>query len=141
MKEIIRIVLKGSSGYGPYELAYKDKLTLTSNSIVYEYVPEQESEKNSSKKWKYSTNSPEFKIIFDRLSQAVETVSSGDLDSDLVADVGFTELLVTYSDKTKNAGMFWTTGEGFEEIFTLIKRLVPEIEDTPEVIKTNEDYQ
>jgi len=141
MKEVIRIVIKGCFGYGPHELAYKDKLTLTSSSIAYEYVPEQESEKNSSKKWKYSTNSPEFKIIFDRLSQAVETVFSGDLDSDLVTDVGFTELLVTYSDKTKNAGMFWTTGEGFEEIFTLIKRLVPEIEDTPEVIKTNEDYQ
>ena len=135
MKEIIRIAIKGCSGYGPYELAYKDKLTLTPTSIAYEYVPELESESNSLKRWKYSTNSIDFRTAFSRISELAEKVFESDLDAELVTDVGFTEFIITYSDKTKKSAMFWTSGEQFAEMFTLIGQLIPRTEDIPEVIK------
>lgn len=37
--QIIRIVIKGASGYGPVDEAYEDKVTLTPSSISYEYNP------------------------------------------------------------------------------------------------------
>ena len=39
MAEITRIVIKGSSGYGCYDEAFNDKVTITKDSISYEYVP------------------------------------------------------------------------------------------------------
>lgn len=38
-KEIIRITIKGASGYGSVDKAYEDRLSLTSSSISYEYKP------------------------------------------------------------------------------------------------------
>ena len=35
--DIIKIVIKGASGYGPVDEAYEDKVTLTESSISYEY--------------------------------------------------------------------------------------------------------
>ena len=46
MNRIVKITIKGSSGYCPIDEAYKDKLTITSSSISYEYTPEIESEIN-----------------------------------------------------------------------------------------------
>ena len=45
-KEIIRVVIKGSSGYGPVEEAFRDKLTITRDSIRYDYTPYLVSERN-----------------------------------------------------------------------------------------------
>lgn len=33
-----KIVIKSTSGFCPVEYAYNDKLTITANSIAYEYV-------------------------------------------------------------------------------------------------------
>ena len=46
MVDIIRIVIKGSSGYCCYDEAYNDKVTITDDSISYEYIPVVESEIN-----------------------------------------------------------------------------------------------
>ena len=37
--DIIKIVIKGASGYGAVDEAYEDKVTLTESSISYEYKP------------------------------------------------------------------------------------------------------
>ena len=142
MKEIIKIVIKGCSGYCPYEYAYKDKLTLTSGSIAYEYIPEAESTVNLPRKWKYNTNSVGFETAFKNIADLIDKIFDTELDADfMVTDVGFIEFIVTYVDKTKKSEMLWTTGEAFKEIFSLIKQLVPQAEDIPEVIKTDEDYE
>lgn len=39
MPDVIRIIIKGASGYGPVDEAYEDKLVITSSSISYEYKP------------------------------------------------------------------------------------------------------
>ena len=45
-KDIIRVVIKGSSGYGPVDEAFNDKVTITRDSIRYEYTPYLASETN-----------------------------------------------------------------------------------------------
>ena len=67
-KEIIRVVIKGSSGYGPVEEAYNDKVTITRDSIRYEYTPYLASETNPVRKWSYKTTSPIFQKEFDTLT-------------------------------------------------------------------------
>ena len=71
---IIKIVIKGCSGYGPVDMAYDDKLTLTQTSISYEYKPYMESETNPSRKWSHRTNSPLFKVGFERVVATMPSV-------------------------------------------------------------------
>ena len=47
MADIIRIIIKGGSGYGPVDEAYSDKVTIDLDSIRYEYEPVVESEINT----------------------------------------------------------------------------------------------
>lgn len=44
MPDINRIVIKGSSGYCCVDEAFNDKVTITEDSISYEYIPYMESE-------------------------------------------------------------------------------------------------
>ena len=37
--DIVRITIKGESGYGPVDEAFSDKVTITDSSIKYEYKP------------------------------------------------------------------------------------------------------
>ena len=67
VKKIIKIVIKGCSGYGPIDAAYKDKVIIDSSSISYEYTPLENSETNPSRKWKYTTTGSEFKRLYDEL--------------------------------------------------------------------------
>ena len=55
-------------------------------------------------------------------------------------DIGGIEFTITYSDKTKFKEIYWVTGDYFEELFVAIKRMVPEMEYTPVVLLTSEDF-
>ena len=46
MKDIIQIIIESSSGFGPVQDAFTDKLILTEDSISYEYNPEIETRFN-----------------------------------------------------------------------------------------------
>ena len=46
MADIIRIIIKGESGYGPVDEAFTDKVTIDHDSIRYEYRPVMESKIN-----------------------------------------------------------------------------------------------
>lgn len=58
--DIVKIVIKGASGYCSVDEAYKDKISLTDSSISYEYKPHEMSrlENNVYRKWTYKTTSP-----------------------------------------------------------------------------------
>ena len=56
MADIIRITIKGESGYGPLDEAYSDKVTIDRDSIRYEYKPAVESKINTPRKWSYKTS-------------------------------------------------------------------------------------
>ena len=56
-------------------------------------------------------------------------------------DIGGIEFNITYSDKTKFKDTYWVPGDYFEEIFMMIKSLVPGSEYTPAVLLTSADFE
>lgn len=140
MPEIERIVIKGASGYCCIDEAFNDKVTITPESIAYEYIPGIESEMNPKRKWSYKTNSPLFKIKYDAIvSMLPEIIERG--IAVFCTDIGGIEFHITYSDKTKFKEIYWVPGDYFEELFKIIKSMVPECEYTPAVLLTSEDYE
>lgn len=139
MKYITRIVIKGVSGYGPADEAYNDKVTITPTSISYEYKPMYESELNPSRKWSYKTNSPIFRMMYDKVAGMLPAIIERGIQ-EFCTDIGGIEFTITYSDKTKFKEIYWVPGDYFEELFVAIKRMVPELEYTPAVLLTSEDF-
>lgn len=136
--EIKKIVIQGSSGYGTADQAYVEKLTLTDETISYEYRPFIQSEISHCKKWTYKTNNPKFLCLF-RLVAAHMSEIIQNPPADLANDVGGIEFTVTYEDKTKWKQLFWMSGDSFKNLFSVIKKMVPQGEDEPEVLRTSYD--
>lgn len=139
VKYIARIVIKGASGYGSADEAYNDKVTITPTSISYEYKPMYESELNPSRKWSYKTNSPIFRMMYDKVAGMLPAIIERGIQ-EFCTDIGGIEFTITYSDKTKFKELYWVPGDYFEELFVAIKRMVPETEYTPAVLLTSEDF-
>lgn len=139
---IVRITIKGESGYGPIDRAYEDKITLTDSSISYEYKPHplSNSEMNVYRKWSYKTTSADFKEIFQAVAEMTPDIINCE-DELLACDIGPTEIIVTYEDKHKDHECFFCPSEYFREWFLLIKKLVPQCEKTPEVLWTIDDEE
>ena len=131
---IVKIVIKGCSGYGPYDMAYDDKLTLTPTGMNYEYKPCVESEANPARKWSYKTNSPLFAIAFERVADMIPGIVNPTVVWECT-DVGMIDFTVTYEDKSKKHIRYWCTSDAFAECFTVINDLVPMAEMRPEVTR------
>ena len=139
MADIIRIIIKGESGYGPVDEAYSDKVTIDRDSIRYEYKPVVESEINPPRRWSYKTSSPIYKKRFREAATAVEAILSWE-EEPFVTDLGVTTFTLTYADKTKATRDFILPGDDFKECFAIIKQMVPGCEYVPAVLLTSEDY-
>ena len=139
VKYIARIVIKGASGYGSADEAYNDKVTITPTSISYEYKPMYGSELNPSRKWSYKTNSPIFRMMYDKVAGMLPAIIERGIQ-EFCTDIGGIEFNITYSDKTKFKEIYWVPGDYFEELLVAIKRRVPETEYTPAVLLTSEDF-
>ena len=141
--QIIRIVIKGASGYGPVDEAYEDKVILTPSSISYEYTPHPhaQSETNIHKKWLYKTTSPAFRNLFDAIAaKAPEYLYNND-ELLMALDIGPIDLIVTFEDKHKESLHLYCPSEYFADLFRMIKQMVPGCEDIPAVLLTQEDYE
>ena len=141
MPDIVRITIKGASGYCPVDEAYEDKITLTGSSISYEYKPHpmSDSKTNVYRKWSYKTTNPHFKEVFEEI--AAKTPDFFNCDDVLFAcDIGPTEIIATYDDKHRESANFFCPSEFFKDYFKIIKMLVPEFEDVPMVLTTNDDF-
>ena len=106
MADIIRIIIKGESGYGPVDEAFKDKVTIDLDSIRYEYKPVVESKINVPRKWSFKTSSPIFQKRFKEVADSVETILHWK-ERPFVTDIGATTFAVTYADKTKASRDFF----------------------------------
>ena len=140
MADIIRIVIKGSSGYCCFDEVFSDKVTITPKSISYEYVPCMETEVNPKRKWNYKTNSPIFRRKYDDIVGMIPEIIEKGVE-EFWTDIGAIEFNITYSDKTKFKETYWVPGDYFKELFVAIKSLIPESEYTPAVLLTSEDYE
>ena len=136
-----RIVIKSTSGYCPGYLAYKDRLTITPNSISYERIPHFEDEDNlfnSHEKWSYKTTSYRFPLVFKEIARAVDNVIKREV-LDYYTDVGTTEFIVTYENGSKVARSFELPADEFAECFKIIRELIPVTENIPEAIRLEDD--
>ena len=140
MKDIVKIVIKGTSGYCCVDEAYNDKLVITSDAISYEYTPIKESKINPKRKWSYKTNSHIYKMKYETVVSLMPGVMERTLE-EFCTDIGGIEFFITYSDKTKFQETFWVPSDYFEDVFKVIKSMVPECEYTPAVLLTAEDYE
>lgn len=141
MEKIIRIIIKGASGYGPVDEAYEDKLTITSSSISYEYTPhpQSESDTNIYRKWSYKTTSPVFAEIFRRVADMTPYFLYND-EVLFAMDIGPTTITATFEDKHRETVNYFCPSEFFADYFRTIKQMVPGTEYTPAVLLTSEDY-
>lgn len=139
MPDIIRIVIKGSSGYCCVDEAFNDKVIITEDSISYEYIPYVESEINHKRKWNYKTNSKIFKLKYCEITKKTDEVIQRNIE-EVWTDIGDIEFNITFSDKTKFNKTYWVMGDEFKDLFSAIKSIVPETEYTPVVLLTSDDY-
>ena len=139
MTDIIRIIIKGGSGYVPVDEAFNDKVTIDRDSIRYEYNPVIESEINMPRKWSYKTSGPIFQKLFREVAAAVADILHWQ-EEPFATDLGVTSFTATYADKTMATRNFILPGDDFKECFAIIKQMVPGCEYTPVVLLTSEDY-
>lgn len=146
MEEIVKIVIKGTNGYFDSRGQFKDKVTLTKNSISYENkriieTETMEFEDYFYAKWSYKTSSVLFKTQFELISKMMSKAIEQAKEIIDCLDAGEISFIVTYSDKTKIIQSCIGDGDCFKELFNSIKVLCPTQEDLPEVFKTSEDYE
>ena len=140
MKKIVRITIKGSSGYCSSDDAFNDKVTIEENSISYDYIPLFASEHNQPKKWSYKSNNHFFKTVFNKVCEMLPDALN--LDPEIMyTDIGAIDFIITYDDKSREKKQFFVVGDDFGELFKTIKTLVPATEDVPVVLMTDEDFE
>ncbi|MBE6035139.1 MAG: hypothetical protein E7222_10650 [Clostridiales bacterium] len=140
--DIVRIVIKGESGYCPVDEAFTDKVTITETSIKYEYKPHpcSNQETNVPRKWSYTTDSPLFKQVFKKVAEMTPKYLYSE-DILYATDIGATEIIATFEDKHRESVNFFCPSEYFLEYFRMIKEMVPKTEYIPAVLLTSEDYE
>ena len=137
-----KIVIKSTSGYCPVDYAYNDKLTMTANSITYEYKPylENDNSLNVRRKWSYKTTNSIFSLVFEKIAEAVDETLSRDQEA-MYCDCGNIDFIVTYDDGNKVARKFGVPADEFADCFKIIKEIIPVTEDVPEAIRISEDCE
>ena len=138
--KIVKIIIKGESGYGPVDEAYTDKLTITESSISYEYKPHPMSESvtNFYKKWSYKTINPYFAEIFNQIAERTPYYLYND-DILFCTDIGATTITATFEDKHRETVNYFCPSEFFRDYFIAIRELIPQYEDMPAVLWLPED--
>ncbi len=139
-KTISRITIKSSSGYCPVDYAYDDKLTVTADGISYEYKPYLVSEENPVRKWRYSSNTRFCKDHFQSFAGKLPVILNRIDTSMFATDIGATEFIITYSDKSRVQKEYWLPSDMFSDALIILRNLIPPCEEIPEVLKTEEDY-
>ena len=137
MNEIIKVVIKGASGFCCEDEAYHDRLVITPEGLNYEYIPLVESDINPKRKWKYTTTSPVYRETYRRIAEMIPGIIQSETVEECT-DIGGIEFQITYSDKNKVKKLFWVQGDYFTDLFNLIKKIVPECEYIPAVLLTSE---
>lgn len=138
MSRIAKIVIKGTSGFCFIEEAYKDKVTITSRSISYQYTPQIESENHRACKWRYQIDSESYQAYFEQICTRTIAITKQRAEIECL-DIGSIEFIITYQDLTKEVFMYWLPADTFDALFRLIKDMLPRYEKIPNVLMTSSD--
>ena len=130
MAEITRITVTKNPGYGCSSNFFQESMTITANSIEYKLVPHMHNKLDVERHWYYKSNKPLVRDIikeaFDELGKIVRMD-----EEEMCYDIGSTEFIITYSDKTKIQKVFWRPATDFRRGFIALRDLVPHLEDVP----------
>ena len=77
---------------------------------------------------------------FDHIAKMIPEIIERGID-EFFTDIGGIEFNITYADKTKFKEIYWVPGDYFNELFGMVKNLVPDCEFTPAVLLTSVDYE
>lgn len=136
-EKIEKITIKSSSGYGPADEAYEDKLTIADTGIQYEYKPIYSTEKHQPHKWSYRTDGSEFRKLWQELCEMMPDII--ECPEEMCLDAGEVRFVIAFASKNKIVRNFWGAyGEPFWSCFRLIKKMVPGCEEEPTVLWTDE---
>ncbi len=134
MKEIKRITITSHSGNVTMDGVYDDRLSITAESITYEYVPYIQSAKNPLVKWSHRTNSAEFAKQFKKICKLTEKAFSKKRD-EAYNDVGTIGFSITYADNTRTVKETDAWDQSFTELFDAIRKMIPQSERVPMVLE------
>ena len=140
MNDIIRIIIKGGSGYGSIDETYEDRLVITSASISYECKPHPLSQFKEElyRKWSYKTTNSIFALQFNKIVEMTPSILHNN-EKLFATDIGPTIITVTYADKHRETVTYFCPNEFLINYFREIKKMIPETEYIPEVLVTKED--
>lgn len=134
MKEIKRITITSHSGNVTMDGVYEDKLSITAESIIYEYKPFRPSAKNPLVKWSHRTNSAEFAKQFKTVRKLTEKAFTKKRNESY-DDVGAIVFCITYTDNTKTMKETDAWDNSFVELFDAIRKMIPQSERIPVVLE------
>ena len=133
---LIKITIKGASGWGPVDLAYDDKLTIKPDEISYERKPAEESDENPHVKWSYKTNSAYFQNMFGILGDQVSEFEKLE-DEVVVTDINPNQVKFFFEDEVLTFTTYFY--DGVEHFVDMVKLMVPGTEDIPYCLPSAED--
>lgn len=136
-REIIKVVIKHCSGYCAFDDAYNEKLTMTPDSISYEYVPINSTETNPVKKWNYRTSDSNFPVAYMKIANMVNDIIQTEIE-ECCFDVGEIQFTAMYTDKTIAKRTCFLPAGHFEDLFKVMKRFVPSCEPEPLILRIEE---
>ena len=134
MKEIKRITIKSRSGNVTMDGVYEDKLSITAESITYEYKPFRPSAENPHVKWSHRTNSAEYAKQFKAICKLTEKAFKKKRQ-EYFNDVGGIGFCITYEDNTRTIKETDAWDKSFEALFDAIRKMIPQSERMPVVIE------
>ena len=130
MAEITRVTVTKNSGYGCSSNFFQESMTITANSIEYKLVPHMHNKLDVERHWYYKSNKPLVRDIikeaFDELGKIVRMD-----EEEMCYDIGSTEFIITYSDKTTIQKVLWRSVTDFRRGFIALRDLVPHLEEVP----------
>lgn len=148
-KEIIKIVIKGTSGFFESDDPWEEKITLKPDSISCEHkylrdlmitYNDDTDHTRPPQKWTYKTTSSRFKELFQEITLRLPRLME-ELKDTQALDTGEIIITMTYADKTRETADFWLPPSDFDSCFSLIAEMIPRCEEIPALLPDpDEEY-
>ena len=120
---ITRITIKSEPVIASLKKNGKDRLTITRNSVRYEYEPLMPSEKNPADRWTGTCNDEKFESMFHNLCAEVGEIMSRAEDFS-GAEHDLTTFTVMHDDGKREERTFQVPDEAFAVCFTIVDQIV-----------------
>ena len=130
MKKITDIAFRGTSGFTSIESAYEEILTISSESISYEYKPVRENEHNYTQSWTCQAKSPMFQENYESLCGKIQKVMEH-VEDIFCPDTGTLTVTVTLEDGSNWEKYYTFTVKEFEDSISTIEKMIPSSEVRP----------